>query len=80
MEKPNYNQFIDFFTVYYKELNQSGRRYFPDTKPHGLRFGQAFLNRFYPDMACPDLFYEENAVKAYQMIFDLNLVDLTDKE
>ena len=35
-----------------------------------LRFGQAFLNERFPDIADPDLFYEEDDGKAWEMILD----------
>lgn len=40
-----------------------------------LRFGQAFLNEFYPEVSCPEVFYEEDVEKAVGKIIDL-FVDL----
>lgn len=40
-----------------------------------LRLGQAFMNEFYPNVACPEIFYEENEEKAVGLIID-NFVDL----
>jgi hypothetical protein len=79
--KPTYSQFLDFFTDYYMELNKTQYKHsqythFPIAKGSTLRFGQAFLNKYYPDLSCPELFYEENAVKAYQIIFEKDLIDM----
>jgi len=32
------------------------------------RLGQAFCNKFYPDQAMPDLFYETGRARALEMI------------
>jgi hypothetical protein len=43
---------------------------FKDTKYQHLRFGQAFLNYFYPDLSCPELFYQESNKKAEEFIME----------
>lgn len=45
------------------------------TRNNPLRFGQQFLNEFYPEISCPEIFYEENAGKAVSLIVD-KFVDL----
>ena len=38
--------------------------------PKILRFGQAFLNEFYPSIDDPDIFYEKDGPEAYYKAFD----------
>lgn len=38
------------------------------THSSGLRFGQAFLNKFFPDVSDSELYYEENIGKCIMMI------------
>lgn len=54
-------QLMDFTTEYY--INRR-------TIYKELRFGQAFLNKFYPEIACPEIFYEEDSKKAVSLIID----------
>ena len=61
--------FLGFFIQYYED-NDYPRIHQPKGEYTGLRFGQAFLNKFCPDLSAPEIFYEENAVKAYRLIFD----------
>ena len=43
--------------------------YYHDKHLHPeMRIGQQFLNRFYNDVADPDLFYEDNDVTAIHII------------
>ncbi len=39
-----------------------------------LRFGQAFLNEFYPDDSCPELYYEQDFTMSLDFILT-NFVD-----
>lgn len=43
---------------------------FKETKYRDLRFGQAFLNYFYPHLSCPELYYQEEYKKAEQYILE----------
>lgn len=51
------------------EIRNFARRFYRNEFPH-QRFGQAFLNEFYPNLACPELFYEEDGGKAQEYIFN----------
>ena len=54
-------------TVTFFEFKQD---YLNGMYPHE-RFGQAFLNIFYPDEIHPQLFYEENRSSCIAIIFDI---------
>lgn len=41
----------------------------PVMQRKGQRYGQAFLNRFFPDITDPELFYVEDAKEAKAIIF-----------
>ena len=55
-----------------------GVRFHKDARYKKLRFGQAFLNEFYPHLSYPELYYEASEQKAKIMIFAY-LVDYTKK-
>ena len=59
-------QLQKFSLKYFKEQN---------TTYANLRFGQAFMNEFYPSEPCPEIFYEENVEAAVNKIID-RFVDL----
>jgi hypothetical protein len=39
-------------------------------QPGQLRFGQAFLNRYYPRIVDPEVFYQTDPQVAYELIVD----------
>lgn len=57
MNKVSLNDFFDCWTRWQK----SNRT---------LRFGQMFLNEFYPSVSDPDIFYEEHPKVAYRKVHD----------
>lgn len=44
--------------------------YNQDEKYQHLRFGQAFLNKFYPGLICGELFYMDDNSKAQKYVWD----------
>lgn len=71
--KISYMTFLGFFEEYYRDLNKNSR--YETRLYENLRLGQAFMNKFFPDV--PDyseLYNEVNPVKAYQLIFSLGFV------
>jgi len=53
--------------ISFKKFLNFCNRYWKKEYPH-LRFGQAFLNKFFPDISCSEIFYEENLDTAYYKI------------
>ena len=66
MPKIKPEQLVDFSKEFYSQRHEKFKH---------LRFGQAFLNRFYPALSCPEIFYEEEDKKAASKIID-QFVDL----
>jgi len=50
-----------------KTLTDFSREYHSVDKP-AMRFGQAFLNKFFPSLIHANLFYEQNESKALEII------------
>lgn len=69
MKRVTYAEFKVFEKDFQKEYNG---------KYKGLRLGQAFLNKYFPDTADSQLFYCESVSKTYDYIFT-NYVDLSDE-
>lgn len=67
-DKISFAEFQDFSHDYHF------REKFPN-----LRFGQAFMNHFFPNVSCPELFYMENRKDAVQYIFN-NFIDWSREE
>lgn len=59
IKKISYTELRDFSAVYYRT-----------DACKNMRYGQAFLNKFYPAVVDPNLFYQENDVAAVNMIFE----------
>jgi hypothetical protein len=66
MEKISPAQLQEFSLEFFRERHSTYRY---------LRFGQAFMNKFYPQVACPEVFYEEDTKKAVGEIID-RFIDL----
>ncbi|QRE00164.1 hypothetical protein [Burkholderia phage BCSR5] len=56
--------------ITHKEYADWKVRFYQSGANKDLRLGQAFLNKFYPHLACPELFYETDAGKAERAIFE----------
>jgi hypothetical protein len=68
MEKPGVPMQI-FKKLLSEEFTKFKLAYFADKNPV-LRLGQAFLNKYFPDVVDSNLFYEEDAAKAEKIIWE----------
>ena len=57
IKKVPYEEYLDFASKYW-------------SNPGSLRFGQAFLNTFFPEVKDPELFHKENASDCIVIIYN----------